>query len=343
MSAIEISNGVSADRWDHYVERHPEGNGYHLFGWRDVFSRAFGHSSEYLAALRGGQVAGVLPLTIFESRVFGRFAVSVPFVNYGGVLGDSEEVERALVEAAATLAASRKLAHVELRHLRRHFPDLPAKEHKVTMLLPLASSADGMWGQLDRKVRNQVRKAEKSELTCVAGGAELLDEFYPVFATNMRDLGTPVYGRVFFEEVFRAFPQRTKIFSVRRGAQPICAGITWRSRDTLEMPWASSLREFRSLSPNNLLYWEVIKSAIADGCRVFDFGRSTPNEGTYQFKEQWGAVPHLLSWEYRMIGAAALPDHSPKNPKFSLAIAAWKKLPVPVASWLGPSIVRSIP
>ena len=211
------------------------------------------------------------------------------------------------------------------------------------MLLPLAESVEAMWNALDRKVRNQVRKAEKSELSGVAGGIELIDEFYPVFATNMRDLGTPVYGKRFFEEVFRAFPERTRIFSVRKGSQPVAAGIGWRYRDTFEMPWASSLREFRSLSPNNLLYWEAIKHAIAASCGTFDFGRSTPNEGTFNFKQQWGAEPHPCCWEYQMVNGATMPNQSPTNPKFALAIAAWKRLPVSVATWLGPTIVRSIP
>lgn len=335
---------VPAAEWDAYVNAHTAAVCYHLHGWRGVFERAFGHTTHYLAARRDGALAGVLPLVEMRSRLFGRLLVSLPFVNYGGVLADDGDVERFLFERASELAASRGLDHVELRHFTPHFADAPSRQHKVTMLLPLAPDTEAMWTVLDRKVRNQIRKAEKSGLTSEVGGAELIEAFYPVFATNMRDLGTPVYSRRLFEEVFAAFPERTRLFAVRAAdGRCVAAGVGLHFRDTVEMPWASSLREFKAASPNNLLYWEALKHAISKGATTFDFGRSTPNEGTYNFKAQWGAQPVPLCWEYRLLGGQDLPDASPKNAKFSLAIQAWQRLPLWLANALGPSIVRSIP
>jgi FemAB-related protein (PEP-CTERM system-associated) len=232
---------------------------------------------------------------------------------------------------------------VELRHLTRQRPDLHARQHKVRMLLALPSEAKSAWDGLDRKVRNQVRKAEKAGLTAREGGAELLDAFYDVFSRNMRDLGTPVYSPDFFREVLRAFPETARVFLVEHGTRPVAAGITIRHRDGLEVPWASSLREYRADCPNNLLYWQIIQHAIGEGLRVLDFGRSTPNEGTFHFKKQWGAEPSPLYWEYILMGGEAPKDLSPKNPKFGAAIAVWKRLPVSVTTALGPHIVRSIP
>ena len=342
--SITIADDVSAAAWDGYVSGHRQAVCYHLHAWRAVFERAFGHRTVYLAAKLGESIVGVLPLVEMRSLIFGRFFVSLPFVNYGGVLADNAVVERALFDRAGELAQERGLSHVELRHFACHFSDAPAKQHKVTMLLPLAPDTEAMWAVLDRKVRNQVRKAEKSGLTCESGGAELLDAFYPVFATNMRDLGTPVYPRRLFQEVFTALPERTRVFVVRTtDSKPVAAGVWLRFRDTVEVPWASSLREFRAASPNNLLYWEAIKRAIEERATTFDFGRSTPNEGTYHFKAQWGAEPMPLCWEYKLVGGAVLPDSSPKNSKFSFAIEAWKRLPLSIANTLGPHIVRGIP
>ena len=59
----------------------------------------------------------------------------------------------------------------------------------------LPAHADALWSGLGTKVRNQVRKGQKSGAQVVWGGEELLSEFYAVFSRNMRDLGTPVYGR----------------------------------------------------------------------------------------------------------------------------------------------------
>lgn len=343
-STLLLDVQVPPAEWDAYVNAHASAVCYHLHAWRGVFERAFGHTTHYLATRRGDALAGVLPLVEMRSRIFGRLLVSLPFVNYGGVLADDGDAERFLFERASELAASRGLDHVELRHFTPHFADAPSRQHKVTMLLPLAPDPEAMWTVLDRKVRNQVRKAEKSGLTSVVGGVELLEAFYPVFATNMRDLGTPVYSRRLFEEVFAAFPDRTRLFAVRTAeGRCVAAGVGLHFRDTVEMPWASSLREFKAASPNNLLYWEALKYAIGAGATTFDFGRSTPNEGTYNFKAQWGAQPVPLCWEYCLLAGRSLPDASPKNAKFSLAIQIWQRLPLWLANTIGPSIVRAIP
>jgi FemAB-related protein (PEP-CTERM system-associated) len=211
------------------------------------------------------------------------------------------------------------------------------------MLLPLAGSVETMWEKVDKKVRNQVRKAQKSELTTDSGGAELLGEFYDVFCRNMRDLGTPVYGRRFFEEVLKQFPDRARVFVVRTGTTSVAAGISLAYRGSIEVPWASSLREYRTICPNYLLYWTMVEFAIANGFDQFDFGRSTPDDGPYNFKKQWGARPVPLCWEYQLLGAASLPDRSPKNPKFQAAIAVWQRLPLAVASLVGPHVARYLP
>jgi len=240
------------------------------------------------------------------------------------------------------LGHDRRLRHVELRHRVRRFADVPAKCHKVAMLRPL-SGERAMWEGLDRKVRNQVRKAEKSGLTAHIGGEELLDEFYEVFSENMRDLGTPVISRTFFREILRQFPRRTRVFLSRHGARPVAASLTYSYRETAEVPWASSLRSYRSSAPNMLLYWTMLLHASEAGCRVFDFGRSTPDEGTYHFKRQWGAVPEALVWEYGLLEGRDVPGISPRNERFSAAIRAWQHIPVWVTRIMGPAIVRNIP
>lgn len=343
-AGIEVAANASAAEWDSYVDSRPNSSVYHLAAWRSVFEQTFGHRTEYLAARRRGVIVGVLPLVEIRSWLFGSFAVSLPFVNYGGVLADDDEVARALFERAGRFAEERRLSYIELRHLAPQFPEAPSKRHKVTMKLPLAPDAEGMWAALDRKVRNQVRKAEKSGLVAEIGGVELVASFYPVFATNMRDLGTPVYPKRFFEEIVAALPDRTRLFVVRSSdGAVIAAGIGVRYRETLEMPWASSLKAHRALSPNNLLYWSALKYAILQGCTTFDFGRSTPNEGTFNFKQQWGAQPEPLTWEYRLLSRSEVPNVNPTNQNFGLAIRLWKRLPVALATRLGPFIVRAIP
>jgi FemAB-related protein (PEP-CTERM system-associated) len=285
----------------------------------------------------------VLPLVFFRSRLFGRFAVSVPFVNYGGILADSPEAERALLERAIVEARAAGAAHLELRHTRQHFPDLVAKRHKVAMLLQLEQTADQQWLAIDRKLRNQVRKAEKSNLQIEIGGIERVADFYAVFAHNMRDLGTPVYGIDLFRHVLRTFADHSRVLIVTLDGRPVAASLVHWHGTTIEVPWASAVREFNPLCANVFLYWHMLRLAIERGLTTFDFGRSTPGEGTFNFKKQWGAQPRELVWEYWTDTGVQVPELNPDNPKYRYAIALWQKLPVALSTALGPSIVRNIP
>ena len=340
---VTVREDVPPGSADAYVSAHPQGSSYHRPVWLDVIRASFRHQTKYLVAEADGQIAGVLPLVFFRSRLFGKFAVSVPFVNYGGILADTPEAEQALL--AQGISETRKVGgtHLELRHVRQHFAEtLAPKRHKVAMRLELQSTADAQWLVLDRKLRNQVRKGEKSGLVTTDGGLELLPAFYQVFARNMRDLGTPVYGVNFFTEVLRAFPNHSRVFVTSSEGRPVAASLVHWHGQRIEVPWASSLREFNPLCANVLLYWQMLRFAIDRGFRTFDFGRSTSGEGTYQFKKQWGAEASELVWEY-WTADGRMPEINTKNPKFELAIRTWQRLPLPVASALGPLVVRNIP
>ncbi len=330
--------------WDAYVDSCPNAANYHRHGWRDVIEKSFGHQTYYLAARdESDRICGLLPLVFIKSPFFGSYLVSLPFFSYGGMLCDDLRTAKLLLHESERLLQLLGAEYGEFRYLWQNELELATKQHKVTMILDLEENADAQWKVLDAKVRNQVRKAEKSGLAAVAGHLELLDGFYEVFCRNMRDLGTPVYAKDFFRNILETFPETTRIISVVLEGKTIASGILTWSRDTLEVPWASSISDYRDKCPNNLLYWEAITYAIAQGSRKFDFGRSTPGEGTYRFKKQWGAEPVQLYWQYLLGEGREMPELNTKNPKYEIAIKVWKKLPVSLTKILGPRIVKNIP
>ena len=346
LSVRFVPFGNTEDRacWDAYARENDIWQGYFLSSWNLVFQEAFGHKAYLLAAFRNGKIAGILPLTLVASRLFGRFLVSQPFVNYGGILADDEAVAIALAEKAGELRREVSARSVELRLINPSGVSLQGREnHKVSMLLDLPESSDQLWSGFKDKVRNQIRKARKCGLTVRTGGRELLDDFYQVFCVNMRDLGTPVYAKSFFDAVLRHFPKETAILGVYSDGRCIAAGITYAYGTTLQLPWASSLVSHRDACPNHLLYWDALSMGCEKGFVTFDFGRSTPESGPWRFKKQWGARELPLHWEFILAEGEALPDLSVSNTKFRLAIEAWKRLPLPVANFLGPKIVRGIP
>ena len=342
MKVVAVDSQESG--WDRFVETAEDATSYHRFGWNTVITTSFGHRCHYFAAIdHTGKWQGVLPLVHMRSTLFGCFLISVPFVNYGGLLVRNEEAARLLLGTAEDLRRALAAAHVELRHVSRGLDGLPTQQHKVTMILDLAANEENQWKIFDAKLRNQIRKAQKSGLKPVVGHLELLEGFYEVFARNMRDLGTPVYAKDFFRNILETFADTTRIFAIYHGARMIAAGIGSWFRNTLEMPWASSISDYKALCPNNMLYWEAIRFAIAKGLNKLDFGRSTPHEGTYNFKKQWGAAPVQLYWQYLIDRDEKIPNLNPSNPMYRSAIQIWQKLPVPVTKLLGPLIVRNIP
>lgn len=330
--------------WDAFVATRPDASAYHDYRWRGILDRAFGVPSWYLLARdAAGEVGGVLPLVRLKSLLFGDFLVSMPYLNYGGVLAADPGADAALVERAVALARELRVGHVELRETAPRGPGWPVRTDKVAMVLALAADPEAQFAALGAKLRSQVRRPEREGARVATGHLELLPDFYRVFARNMRDLGTPVYAPGFFRAILAGLGDAAELVVVYVGTEPAAAGFLVHHRDRTEIPWASSLREWNRIGVNMQLYWSVLKQAIARGSREFDFGRSTVDAGTYRFKAQWGAQPRPLYWHYWLPDGRPLPGLNPANPKYALAIQAWQRLPVWLANAVGPPIVRRLP
>jgi serine/alanine adding enzyme len=334
--------------WDRFVEVHPRATIGHLRAWGRVIHDAYGHESTALAAVEDGEVVGILPLVLVRSRLFGDHLVSMPFLDYGGILVDTDaarpgEARDALLDAALEAARSRGARSLGLRQFHPIELADPVADDRVTMLLPL-STADAVWKALPPERRNRVRKGDKSGLSCVWGGADLLDGFYDVFAANMRDLGSPVHHPRFFRTMLEALGEAARVLQVReRTGRPVGAAVCLFFRDTIAVPWVSSRREAFALCPNFVLYWEVIRFGCEGGYRTLDLGRSFKNAGTFEFKRQWGAHPHPLPWIFRDLVPGAPPSLDRDSSRFRRVADLWKRLPLPLANLAGPWVRRQLP
>ncbi|MBI4167032.1 MAG: FemAB family PEP-CTERM system-associated protein [Acidobacteria bacterium] len=329
--------------WDVFVRSLPAASHYHIWKWKNVIEETYGHASQYLAASQEGTIQGVLPLFLVKSRLFGRFLVSLPFLNYGGVLASSTDVQQALLVKASEVAHELGARYVELRQGSAGNLGWQDVAFKVAMVVPLPKTVDELWRKLSSRLRNKIRSAMKHGLTVRWGGSEAVSAFYRVFAPNMRNLGTPVYPRQWFENVCRITAHDSRVLTLWKEDRPIAATLITTFRDGVELPWIASLPEERKLHSTVLLYWTALEWAVQNGYRRVDLGRCTPGGGTYQFKRQWDCEERPLHWYYWLAPGVPLPQLRPENPRFRAAVWAWKRLPLGVANWLGPRIVRSIP
>ncbi len=341
-SAVVARYDGTAAEWDACVRASAGWTHFHLYGWRGVMERVFGHECVYLAC-RGddGVLVGVLPLVRVRSLVFGHYLVSMPFVNYGGPLGTDAAVI-ALADAAVAIARADGVKLLEMRSRHALPIALPASMRKITVVrdLPAGGSA-ALWKNLDAKVRSQVRRPQKEGVT-VRFGRDQVAPFFRVFAHHMRDLGTPTQPERLFEAIAEAFGEDVWFGCAYLGAVPVAGGCGFVWGGEFEMTWASALNAYKKVSPNMLLYWAFLERAADQGLAVFNFGRCTPEGGTHKFKRQWGSRDEALYW-YDWSKAAGTTTPSPDVGAYAWGPRLWQRLPVGLATALGPRIVRFIP
>jgi len=347
--SLDIRQVKTADivRWNQYVHAHPQATPYHNFAWVDSIEQAYGHPNVSLIALTDNKVVGVLPISKMLAPLSGHFLCSSPFCDLGYAVSDNEQITHALLAELQNLKDASGAKKIEYRDTESFTPDAITVDDmhgkKVRMLLALPETSEALLKGFKSKLRSQVRKAEKNGLTSQIGNnTKLLDDFYQVFIYNMRKLGSPVHSKAWYEALCKNFQDDLIISVVYSDNTPIGAGIVLRNSGKACIPWASTLSEFNHLAPNMMLYWSLLKEVTDSGSKEFDFGRSTYGEGTFKFKQQWGARPLPLNWY--LPGQKPLPSNqSTKTSRLrELVEQSWSRLPISITTLIGPKIRKYI-
>lgn len=330
-------------RWNEFADRQPDSTVAHAIGFRKVIEKGLGHRPVYLMALEDNEIRGILPLFLVTTMWRTKYLISIPWLDYGGILAETPEAAAALLKETENLKSKHSAQFVEFRSAEPVYDDLPTKTEKVTFKLKLDRDPEKIWTALDAKLRNQIRKALKSELTTEFGRVDKLPEFYRVFQWKMHQLGTPVWGYGLFEAILNQMGPSAEIILVRRQGEVIAGGLVLSYKNQVYVPSAASYSEHLKLCPNHALYWEVIRRGCESGQQWFDFGRSSVDSNTYRFKKQWVAQPTQLHWQYCLSEGDQLPSVNPNNPKYRLFINLWRKMPLTIANLLGPRVIRNFP
>lgn len=329
-----------AGRWDEFVQACAAGTFFHLSPWKRVIERAFGHRTHYLLAERGGLVTGVLPLTHVRSALFGSSLISNAFAVYGGPAAADEESRRALDAEAARLMEALGVPVLEMRNATDRTDWDTKSGLYATFRKPILPTVEANLKAVPRKQRAMIRKGIKnglrSEIDVDVG------RLHRIYAESVRNLGTPVFAKSYFRILIEEFSECCDIVTVTGSGQAVAAVLNFYFRDEVLPFYGGGVHAARELAANDFMYWEVMRRACERGCRVFDFGRSKTGTGAYAFKHNWGFEPTPLDYQYRLAAGRKAPELNPLNPKFRLLVAGWKRLPLPLATRLGPLIVKGI-
>jgi FemAB-related protein (PEP-CTERM system-associated) len=342
---VSLLTRDNRNAWDAFVQRCPQATFFHLSAWQDILDEVFDHRSFYLYAERAGDIVGVLPLAEVRSRLFGHALTSLPFCVYGGAaLADDAgpEVLSELEAKAETLAHALGVQHLEYRNTQVRHEDWPRQaELYVTFRKEILPEVEANMLAIPRKQRAMVRKGIKNGL--VSEVDDSVERFFALYADNVLRHGTPALPKAFFQRLKDSFGEACEVLTVLSPeGKPLSSVLSFYFRDEVLPYYAGDDVAARDLAANDFKYWELMRRACERGCKVFDYGRSKVGTGPYSFKKNWGFEPQPLSYEYRLYKRDSIPQNNPMNPKYRAFIALWKRLPIGVANWLGPHIVRNL-
>ena len=327
--------------WDAYVMAAPKATFFHRAGWQRVLREVFRHDTHFLKAERAGRIVGVLPLAHVKSFLFGSALTSLPFAVYGGVVADDEEAAQVLEAQAQRLARQLGVQHLEMRNLEPRHADWPKQDLYVTFRKAILPEEEANMLAIPRKQRAMVRKGIKNGLKSEIDPG--VDRFFALYADNVHRHGTPALPKRYFQALRKEFGADCEVLTVSApDGRPISSVMSFYFRDEVLPYYAGDDEAARELAGNDFKYWELMRRSCARGLKVFDYGRSKQGTGSFSFKKNWGFEPQPLHYEYCLYKRDAVPQNNPNNAKFKLLIETWRRMPIGMANWLGPFVVRSL-
>ncbi len=338
---LTYGDAAAALRWDQFVFSAAAATFFHRAGWQKVIRDVFRHETYFLFAQQDGQICGVLSLAHVNSWLFGNSLIGLPFAVYGGVLAASNEAAQALENEARSIAQKLGVDHLELRNVEKRHLDWPAQDLYVTFRKEIFADEEANMLAIPRKQRAMVRKGIKNAL--VSHIDRDVDEFFALYADNVHRHGTPAMPKRYFMALQNEFGADCEVMTVKSDdGRALSSVLTFYFRDEVLPYYAGDDESARDLAANDFKYWELMRRACGRGLKVFDYGRSKKGTGSYAFKKNWGFEPQQLNYEYCLFKRDSIPQNNPSNAKYKLLIETWRRMPIGLANWLGPFIVRNL-
>jgi FemAB-related protein (PEP-CTERM system-associated) len=341
VKTLSLRDAETATRWDGFVLSCPTATFFHRAGWQQIMATVFRHDTYFLYSETDGQIDGVLPLAHVKSMLFGNSLVSLPFAVYAGVAATDEAAATALEDEAQRIAQRLGVDHLELRHVDARHDNWPTQDLYVTFRKAILPDEEANLLAIPRKQRAMVRKGIKNGLRSDIDSG--IDRFFALYADNVHRHGTPALPKRYFQSLRDQFGADCDVLTVSApDGRALSSVLSFYFRDEVLPYYAGDDESARDLAANDFKYWELMRLSCARGLKVFDYGRSKQGTGSFSFKKNWGFEPAPLHYEYRLYKRDAVPQNNPANAKFKLMIETWRRMPIGLANWLGPFVVRHL-
>ncbi|MGV8115807.1 lipid II:glycine glycyltransferase FemX [Methanothrix soehngenii] len=297
---VEIIANANADEWHKFLQTQCDATLYHTPEWKAFLEKTFGYEPRYLYATdESGRLIGMLPLFEVKSRLTGNRLCSVPFSHECGCLGDSV-TRNALIDGAVAFRDKSHIEKIEIRSTVEN-PCFQEKNTFCTHILELSQNLQETWKRLDKSsVRWAIRKSEKLGVSVESSTTiEDLKEFYELNCLTKQILGVPCHPWKFFKNLFSILNGNVRMYISRHKGNTIAGGVIEHYRDRVLYGYGAADPSQLYLHPYNAFIWKSIEDACINGCRAYDFGRtSCDNTGLIQFKKKWGTQERELCYSY---------------------------------------------
>lgn len=289
------------DRWDQFVVSCKQSSIFHTRGWLKALRETYHYDPIVFSTSR--ESSGIQNAIVFcriNSWITGRRLVSLPFSDHCDVLINGRATAEPLFSALEQELIREKLRYVEIRS-RVPVQGLPSscEEQYYLHRLDLEPKLSVLFNKCHKdSTQRKIRRAERERLRYEEGRSAFhLNTFYRLLLLTRERHQVPPQPERWFENLVESMGSNLKIRLAFKNNEPAAAILTLQHKQTLLCKYACSDRKFHPSGPMHFLIWRAIQEAKQNGLKVFDFGRSAPdNRGLVTFKDRWGATRSVITY-----------------------------------------------
>lgn len=296
---------LTMDRWQSFVEHHPETSVFHLQNWLKLLANQYGMQISIPALCRGDEILAAIPFLETRSLNGSRKLISLPFTDYVQVLGtDDQWIDELSKQISNQINETGKRFQAVVVRSDRKLPSAHCLSPVVRHQLATNRSMGEIESGFNSAIRRNLNKSRRSKLEFQSRrDSEAMDMFYRLHVLTRKKLGVPVQSRRYFQRVEdKLLKQGLGFVSlVMKDNRPLAAGVMLGFNKRLIYKYAASDPQGLEFRPNECLVYNSILHAVDNGYDYFDFGISDKQqEGLRRFKSKWGATESEIYYNYLM-------------------------------------------